>query len=175
MESVSSLYLQWRPGAGPPQCGVIWEPLVVHWWKLTRENKKTHVTWAAGVQVEVESRLIFSNLQKIIVVIIIIIIIKQCKSFNSMLSSLLGNSLQTRIWGHPGNFKFNSGFQSYDGGSLVTRVNHHGNWCWTPNLLRIGSKPINSPTIDQSDHWKNGVVISTGSWQRQKSLQICDK
>ena len=28
------------------------------------------------------------------------------------------------------------GFPSYDTGSLLTRVNHHGNLCWTANLLR---------------------------------------
>ena len=44
--------------------------------------------------------------------------------------------LRSGIQGQRGNFKFTTvSLQCHDGGSLLTRIQHHGNSCCTPNLL----------------------------------------
>lgn len=51
---------------------------------------------------------------------------------------------------------------NHKAGSLLNGAHHHGNLCYTANLLQ------SRLTTDQSDHWENWVIISTRPphWQK---------
>lgn len=57
---------------------------------------------------------------------------------------------------------------NHKAGSLLNGVHHHGNLCYTANLLQIRL------TTDQSDHWENWVFFLQDSYM-DKSTDVTIK
>lgn len=78
--------------------------------------------------------------------------------------------LRSRLWVNEVTAGETLGFQSYDGSSRLTGVHHHGNWCWTVNLLQSsGSTP--RPLTNQITGNKESSFLQDPDMDKSPELQ----